>query len=287
MARTSNDQASISKTPESWTYTSVNSMKVLHNINDIETYIVGQCNIWNIDKRAIGEKFIHDLRQSIQCLYSSFVGALEYADEMGDFCFLLVVLKQHSDNRQKRIALCHHKLSRAPIRSGSPDNVIMEESMALPWLRQRSCDDLNLSNKEREHLMSCFLIGSGTYTGKAVIFSWGNVKVLQDAEANNIIKESKCNSWKSGWRYYSANTTESGFLNRIPEIVAYSKSCSNGPLFLENLSNEIKTLKNPTEFLYPLKFGELPCMFTLVVVGRPRCKVEMAIRIQLSDVYSI
>ncbi|CAF5007161.1 unnamed protein product, partial [Rotaria magnacalcarata] len=64
--------------------------------------------------------------------------------------------------RQKKIALCHHKLSRSNIRSGGHDNVIIEESMASSWLKQRACDDLCLSSEQRGYLMSCFMDGSGT-----------------------------------------------------------------------------------------------------------------------------
>ncbi|CAM4822899.1 unnamed protein product [Rotaria magnacalcarata] len=286
MAMNTGDQRSISKNMESWKYTAVNSMKIPHTINDAEAYIVGQCNIWSIGQRTIGEKFIHDLRQSIHRFYNSFVGGLEYIDETGDYCFLLVVVKPHFDMRQKKIALCHHKLSRSNIRSGGHDNVIIEESMASSWLKQRACDDLCLSSEQRGYLMSCFMDGSGTHVGKAVIFSWENGKILQDEEANNIIRESKWNSWNSGWRYYSVNRTESGFLSKIPEIFAYSKSYSNGESFLEHLSNDIKSLKNPTEFSYPLNFGEIPCTLSVVVIEKTRYRVEMAIRIQLSSVHS-
>ncbi|CAF3629231.1 unnamed protein product [Rotaria sp. Silwood1] len=204
---------------------------------------------------------------------------------MGDFCFLLVVVKQHSDIRQKQVALSLHKLSPTTTRLVDHDNVMIEEGMASSWLKQRACDDLRLSNEQRGYIMPQRLNGPRIHTAKAVTFSRDNTKVLRDGEATDIIRQSKWNSWNSGWRYHSVNRTESGFLTKIPEILEYSKTCGYGERFLEHLSNEIKCLKNPTQFSYPLNFGEVPCTFTLVVVEKTRYRVEMAIRIQFSGLH--
>ncbi|CAF4792178.1 unnamed protein product [Rotaria sp. Silwood1] len=251
---------------ESWQYTTVNSMKVLNNANDIERFIIGQCSIWNIDQWTLGDKFIQGLRQSIHRLHNDFVDGFEYMDEMGDLCFLLLMIKQHSDIQQKQVAFSHHKLSPTTIGSGGHDNVIIEEGTAFAWLKQRAYDELRLSNEQRGQLTSRFLDGSGLHIAKAVTFSRDYTKTLQDGEATNIIRQSKWNSWNNGWRYHSVNRAENGFLIKIPEILQYSRTCGYGEWFLEHLSNKIKCLKNPTQFTYLINFGEVPCTFTIVVM---------------------
>ena len=133
--------------------------------------------------------------------------------------------------------------------------------------------------------MPHFLDGPGIHTEKAIIFSRENTKALQDRVANDIIRQSKWSLWNSGQRYHLVNKMENGCLTKIPEIVEYSKTCGYAEQFLKHLSNAIKGLKNPTQFSYPLNFGEVPCTFTIVVVEKTGYRVEMAIRIQFSDVH--
>ncbi|CAF1236685.1 unnamed protein product [Rotaria sordida] len=164
-------------------------MKVLQNANDVERYIIGQCRIWNIDQRKLGKKIIHELQQSIYRLCNEFVSCLEYVDEIGDLCFLLLVVKQHSDIRQRQVVLSRHKLSKSTVQSGDHENVMIEEGMAFSWLKQRACDDLRLSDEQRNCLMPRFSESSGIYTEKAVTFSCENTKTLQDGVANDIIRQ--------------------------------------------------------------------------------------------------
>ncbi|CAF3735257.1 unnamed protein product [Rotaria sp. Silwood1] len=224
---------------ESWQYTTVNSMKVLNNANDIERFIIGQCSIWNIDQWTLGDKFIQGLRQSIHRLHNDFVDGFEYMDEMGDLCFLLLMIKQHSDIQQKQVAFSHHKLSPTTIGSGGHDNVIIEEGTAFAWLKQRAYDELRLSNEQRGQLTSRFLDGSGLHIAKAVTFSRDYTKTLQDGEATNIIRQSKWNSWNNGWRYHSVNRAENGFLIKIPEILQYSRTIRDGKQYLQGLGRAL------------------------------------------------
>ncbi|CAF1160659.1 unnamed protein product [Rotaria sordida] len=134
---------------------------------------------------------------------------------------------------------------------------MIEEGMTFSWLKQRACDDLHSSNEQKDCLMPHFLNGPEIHTEKAVIFSRENTEALQDGVANDIIRQSKWSLWNSGWRYHLVNKMENGFLTKIPEIVEYSKTCGYAEQLLEHLSNAIKGLKNPTQFSYPLNFGEV------------------------------